>query len=200
VLGRDELNEAAGLLAAGSLVAIPTDTVYGLAALLADAGAVEALFEVKRRPGTAPIAVLCADVTDATAIAVTWPAPAQRLAARYWPGPLTIVVDADPALTERLGAARGVGLRVPADALCVALLGLTGPLAVTSANLHGASPATCAEDLIATFDGRGVAAVLDGGRRDSGISTVVDLCGQEATVVREGVIAAGEALAVATRG
>ena len=80
---------------------------------------------------------------------------------RYWPGPLTLVVDADPALVARLGAKRGVGLRVPDDALCCALLARTGPLAVTSANAHGAAPATTAAGCSRSLDG--VAAVLDGG-------------------------------------
>ena len=116
------------------------------------------------------------------------PDNARKLMAAFWPGPLTLVVPTDAALAARVGATRGVGLRVPADATCRGLLGRSGPLAVTSANRHGDRPATAAE---AVRDARGaaeVAAVLDAGPRDGEVSTVVDLTGDGAAIVREGAI------------
>jgi tRNA threonylcarbamoyl adenosine modification protein (Sua5/YciO/YrdC/YwlC family) len=187
LLGTDELETAVALLDAGGVVALPTDTVYGLAARIDDAAAVGRLFAAKGRPASVPIAVLCATVADARGLASSWPAPAAALAA-FWPGPLTLVVPCDQALATRLGAPRGVGVRVPDDPTCRALLAVTGPLAVTSANQHGDAPATSAAAVVARFADGSVAAVLDGGTRDGVVSTVVDLTGQELAVVREGAL------------
>lgn len=186
------LSSVADLLAAGEVVAVPTDTVYGLAARLDDPVAIGRLFAAKHRPASMPVAVLCATTADAAGVAKGWHEGAARLAGRYWPGPLTLVLDADPALAARLGARRGVGVRVPDDATCQALLALTGPLAVTSANEHGAPPATTAADALALG---GIATVLDGGTRDGAVSTVVDLTGRTPVVVRDGAIPARDVLA-----
>jgi tRNA threonylcarbamoyl adenosine modification protein (Sua5/YciO/YrdC/YwlC family) len=191
-----ELDEAAALLAAGHVVGIPTDTVYGLAACLGDPAAVDALFAAKDRPASLPIAVLCADEASARMVASSWPPGAARLAARFWPGPLTIVVPADQDVAARIHATAGIGLRVPDDATCRALLSLTGPLAVTSANRHGADPAATAPELSEGFDGGVVLAVLDAGRRGGVVSTVVDLTVSPARVVREGALASAAVLAV----
>ncbi|HEV3327760.1 MAG TPA: L-threonylcarbamoyladenylate synthase, partial [Acidimicrobiales bacterium] len=139
------IDEAVELLRDGSVVAIPTDTVYGLAARLDEDAPIQRLFAAKGRPASLPVAVLCASSEDARALAASWPASARTLASRYWPGPLTLVVDAAPSLVARLGSRRGVGVRVPNDALCRELLVRTGPLAVSSANRHGAAPATTAD-------------------------------------------------------
>jgi tRNA threonylcarbamoyl adenosine modification protein (Sua5/YciO/YrdC/YwlC family) len=192
------LEAAAALLAAGQVVGVPTDTVYGLAAHLDDDAAVERLFACKRRPSSVPIAVLCATTADAVGVAATWPRGADRLAERFWPGPLTIVVDAPPALATRLGATSGVGVRVPDDVLCRSLLARTGPLAVTSANLHGAPPATTAADALGI--GTGIAAVLDGGTREGAVSTVVDVTADPPVVVREGAIPGPDVLWVLSGG
>jgi len=188
VLAAVELEAAAELLASGALVAIPTDTVYGLAARLDDPRAVEALFTAKGRPTSVPIAVLCASPHAARALATRWPPAAAALATRFWPGPLTLVVPTDAALAARVGATRGVGLRVPADATCRGLLGRSGPLAVTSANRHGDRPATSAVAVLDALGAAEVAAVLDAGPRDGEVSTVVDLTGDGAAIVREGAI------------
>ena len=183
-LAPDELDAAAAMLAGGAVVGIPTDTVYGLAVPLDDA-ALEALFAAKRRPDDVPVAVLCVDRDDVVALGATLPPIADRLAAALWPGPLTLVLDAPAVLVRRVRAVRGVGVRVPDDVVCRSLLALTGPLAVTSANLHGAPPATTADEVMSTFAGSGVAAVLDGGRRGGVVSTVVDAVGQP-MILREG--------------
>lgn len=188
------IDEAVELLSLGSVVAIPTDTVYGLAARLDDDAPVARLFAAKRRPASLPVAVLCASAEEAAALAAAWPKSAAALARRYWPGPLTLVVAAPRALAARLGSARGVGVRVPDDALCRALLERTGPLAVTSANPHGVAPATTAAGVAAVAEG--VAAVFDGGTRDGAVSTVVDLTGATPLLVREGALAFAELLEV----
>ncbi|HEY8080677.1 MAG TPA: L-threonylcarbamoyladenylate synthase [Acidimicrobiales bacterium] len=187
-----DLDIAVELLATGAIVAIPTDTVYGLAARLDDPMAVASLFEVKRRPAHVPVAILVCDDEAAQGLAALWPRTAERLAKRFWPGPLTVVVAAEPALTERVRSDRGVGVRVPADELCLELLRRAGPLAVTSANLHGDSPAHAAQDVVGAFAGSAVAAVLDAGRRDGTVSTVVDLSSGGVTVVRVGAISSDE--------
>lgn len=192
------LDDAVALLLAGSVVAIPTDTVYGLAARLDEDGPIQALFAAKRRPASLPVAVLCATTEDASRVVSAWPPAARRLAERYWPGPLTVVLDAEEVLVARLGSRRGIGLRVPDDARCRALLARTGPLAVTSANPHGAPPATTVADVLAL--GAGVAAVLDGGTCDGVVSTVVDLTGAAPRVVREGAVAARDVLSLLTAG
>jgi L-threonylcarbamoyladenylate synthase len=187
------LEAAAALLAAGEVVAVPTDTVYGLAAAIGDEPAIHRLFSAKHRPTSLPIAVLCATTADVRGLVTAWPTSAARLARRYWPGPLTLVVDAAPALATRLGAAHGVGVRIPDDTCCRALLGLTGPLAVTSANLHGHRPATTAAAASALGDP--IAAVLDDGVREGEVSTVVDLTTGSPVVVRDGAIRAADVLA-----
>jgi L-threonylcarbamoyladenylate synthase len=193
-LSSESLAEAVALLGAGEVVAIPTDTVYGLAARLDDDVAIAGLFRAKDRPATLPVAVLCATTADAIGVAATWPAAAEQLAQRFWPGPLTVVVAADHELAARLGANGAVGVRVPRDPTCHELLAATGPLAVTSANRHGEDPATTAADVAAALNG--VTVVLDGGRRDGAVSTVVDLTGAEPCVVREGAIPSRDVLAV----
>jgi L-threonylcarbamoyladenylate synthase len=186
------IDEVVALLGAGSVVAIPTDTVYGLAARLDDDASVERLFAAKGRPASVPIAVLCATTEGAMGVATAWPPSAATLAQRYWPGPLTQIIDADRALVTRLGSVRGVGVRVPSDALCAAVLERTGPLAVTSANRHGEQPATTAAAVLAVVVG--IAGVLDGGMRDGAVSTVVDLTGPTPVIVRDGAVPRAELL------
>jgi L-threonylcarbamoyladenylate synthase len=189
VLSPTELDVAARLLGEGAVLGVPTDTVYGLAAALDDDHAISSLFAAKRRPDDAPIAVLCATSEEAASLATTWSDAATRLTHRFWPGPLTVVVESSPQLASRLRAGRGIGIRVPADPTCLELLVRTGPLAVTSANLHGEPPSTTAAQVATAFEGSAVRAVVDGGRRDGDVSTVVDLTGGSVAVLREGAIA-----------
>lgn len=191
VLTLDDLDDAAQLLAQGLVVAIPTDTVYGLAAALADGATVARLSVLKHRPSSMPIAVLCATPDAAIGVATSWSTGAARLAARYWPGPLTIIVPVAPELAAILGSAGTAGLRVPDDDVCRALLARTGPLAVTSANLHGAPPATSPTDVLTAF-GATLDAVIDDGRRDGAVSTVVDVSGHEPVIVREGALSGAD--------
>jgi tRNA threonylcarbamoyl adenosine modification protein (Sua5/YciO/YrdC/YwlC family) len=188
VLAAGELDLAAELLASGEVLAVPTDTVYGLAALVGDRAAIEQLSALKRRPGSMPIAVLCASVEEARELASSWPPSAAALSTALWPGPLTLVVPASVELESQLGSTSGAGMRIPNDATCRALLERTGPLAVTSANVHGSSPATSAEEVLGIFEGSGLAGVLDAGTRDGAVSSVVDVSGERPVIVREGAL------------
>ncbi len=186
------LDEAVDALAAGEVVAVPTDTVYGLAARLDRPAAIAAVFALKRRPASVALPVLVAHPEDLGPLGVALGPLGERLAERYWPGALTLVVSAPEELAVLVHARTGtVGVRVPADPTVGALLERTGPLAVTSANEHGEPPCTSAEDVAAAFAGRpGLAGVLDGGTRASAVSSVVEVTGPAAVVVREGALSA----------
>lgn len=185
------LDEAAALLARGEVVAIPTDTVYGVAVSPVVPGATDRLFAAKGRSRDVPIAVLVADAAQAWSIARRPPpSAALRLAARHWPGPLTIVVERSPDWSADLGDDRmTVGVRCPDDDWVRALCQRTGALATSSANRHGEPTPPDAVGVAGVFAGA-VALVVDGGRRHGLPSTVVR-CGHDGAVevVRSGAIA-----------
>lgn len=188
-------------LAAGSVVAVPTDTVYGLAARIDRPGALAALFELKGRPGDLALPVLIGRWGQLDLVAETWPRDASMIAARFWPGPLTVVVPARPAVGPLLGSpGTTVGIRRPKYRFIRALCARAGPLAVTSANRHGEAPCRTAAEVIAAFDrppGAGVAGaapgsplalVVDGGRCDGVPSTVVDCTVSPPVCLRPGAV------------
>ena len=194
----DALPVAAAALQAGRPIVLPTETVYGLAALPAVAGATAALFALKDRPGDVPLAVLVASAAQVDAIAGPMTVAAQRLAARWWPGPLTLVLRRRPGFDADLGGAATdtVGVRCPDHAFVLALAEMTGPIAATSANRHGAPTPPTAVEAAAALAGP-VAVVVDGGRCAGRPSTVVDCTGDEVRIVREGALAAEDVVAVA---
>ena len=168
------LQAAVAALREGSLVAVPTETVYGVACL-ADAAAIERLLDAKRRPPSKGITLLVDDVEQAASVGEL-PAAARRLADRFWPGPLTLVVPVragvalPPSLTGDSGA---IGLRVPDHAVPRALARALGPIPLTSANLSGAPDARDADEVVRQL-GTAVAIVLDDGPSPGGVpSTVV---------------------------
>jgi tRNA threonylcarbamoyl adenosine modification protein (Sua5/YciO/YrdC/YwlC family) len=191
----EALKEAAEALRAGLPVAIPTDTVYGLAVDLSVPGATDRLFEVKRRPHDVDLPVLVAVADQALALATAVPSPATRLMARLWPGALTLVIPRAPELAADLGDDDAtVGVRCPDHAVTRALCGTVGPLATTSANLHGEpTPETAAG--VAEVFGESVAVVLDGGPCAGAPSTVVDCTGVEPKLLRAGRIPWDDVLA-----
>lgn len=185
------LEAAAAELARGSVVAIPTDTVYGLAVAPLVQGATERLFALKRRPSDVAVPVLVADVAQATRLSEAFleGGAAALLARRWWPGALTIVVPRRTGVHIDLGGGyRTIGVRCPDHVLVRALCRRAGPLAVTSANLHGEEEARSAEQVAEAF-GEGVALVLDGGECSGRPSTVVDCSGTEPRCLREGALA-----------
>jgi L-threonylcarbamoyladenylate synthase len=180
---------AVAALAAGGVVVLPTDTVYGLAALPGDRSATDRLFRLKDRSERTPLAVLCA--TPDQALELVDPAAVtelRRAMARWWPGPLTVVARRRADVALHLGEPdTTIGLRVPDDDLVRALAEQVGPIAATSANRHGdPTPATAIEaaaGLLGPVD-----LVVDGGRLDGGASTVVDVTTSPWRVLREGPI------------
>jgi len=203
IVGPERLDEVVRALLAGEVVAIPTDTVYGLAALPEDAAAVAALAALKGRSGQHPIAVLFDDIEAITPY-VEDPL-ALRALAGFWPGALTAVVRvpaglATAALTS-LAPLGTLGLRQPDDELARAVIrACGGALAVSSANRTGEPPALSAAEVAAAF-GTGAneldgLLVLDGGARPGGTaSTVVDMTAEPPAVLREGPLAADAVLA-----
>lgn len=184
----DVVKSATAALQGGEAIVLPTETVYGLAALPSIPGATDRLFALKGRGANVPIAVLCADAEQALAL-VDAPSPAVReVAERYWPGPLTLVLRRRPGLGYELGEpADTIGVRCPDHALVQALARQVGPIATTSANRHGQpTPATATE--VAALFGEGVALVVDGGFCSGTPSTVVDATGDEWKVLRQGDI------------
>ena len=199
VLGPERADEVVRALRAGGLAAIPTDTVYGVAAMPGDAGAVRALAALKGRPGEQPIAVLFDDL-EAVAPHVEDAAQLARLA-RFWPGALTAVVRARGGFAAAALTPGGtLGLRQPDDALARRVLrACGGALAVSSANRTGEPPALSAAEADAAFGG--ALPVLDGGARPGGAaSTVVDVSAAPPAVLREGPIDARAVLAALAEG
>ena len=182
--------EAVALLRAGRIVAVPTDTVYGIAADIALPDAIERLFAAKRRPPEKAVALLLADAAQADVLGVVGPA-ARVLAERFWPGGLTLVLPRRPGarLPDVLAAgAPTVGVRVPDHPAPRALAAALGPLPTTSANLSGEPDARDAVEVAATL-GDAVALVLDGGPIHGGPgSTVVDCTGERPMILRAGAI------------
>lgn len=163
---------AAEALRAGQVVGIPTDTVYGLAVDPWQPGAADRVFAAKGRPRGVELPVLVADIEQVDWLCDQIPGDAARLMNRFWPGGLTVVVPRRPGPGPDLGDNRAtVGVRCPDHAVPRGLCGLVGPLATTSANRHGAPPAT---EATGVADLPGVAVVLDGGTRSGRPSTVVD--------------------------
>ena len=182
------ITSALEILYSGGLVAFPTDTVYGVGALAFDGKAVESIYMAKERPAEKAIPVLIGDREDLSQVAEEIPLFAARLIARFWPGPLTVLVPKKASLPEVVSANPAVGVRVPDHEVARALLRLSGPLAVTSANRSSQPSPTTAQEVLEQLGGR-IALILDGGRTPGGIpSTLVDCTGTEIQVLREGPI------------
>jgi tRNA threonylcarbamoyl adenosine modification protein (Sua5/YciO/YrdC/YwlC family) len=178
---------AADALRAGEVVVVPTDTVYGVGVAAWDSAALDRLFALKGRDRNKPVAVLVADLEQAEAIG-RFDAVARRLAERFWPGALTMVMARQPEFTSQLGGDRSaVGLRCPHHPALVGLLDEVGPLAVTSANRSGEPTPSTAVEAATALDGD-VAVVVDGGTLAGVASTVVDCTGPFPEVLREGPV------------
>ena len=190
------LTRAIEVLARGHPVALPTDTVYGLAADPFRPGAVARIFEAKRRPRHVKLPVLVADTDQALALATDVPDAASILMDRFWPGALTVVLPARAGLGADLGDDDAtIGIRCPAHPVPLALCAAVGPLATTSANRHGEPTLTTAAEVMAAF-GDAVAVVLDGGTCAGSPSTVVDCTGVEPKLLRAGRVPWSELLSV----
>jgi L-threonylcarbamoyladenylate synthase len=180
------IQKALDVLNNGGLVAFPTDTVYGVGALAFDGRAVEAIYAAKDRPVEKAVPVLIGDTADMEKVGLDIPQIAYRLAARFWPGSLTIVIPKKPTLPEAVSATATVGVRVPDHEAARTLLRAAGPMAVTSANISGQPSPSTAEEVFAQLGGR-IDLILDGGRTPGGVpSTVVDCTANDLKILREG--------------
>lgn len=181
---------AATCLRDGGLVAFPTETVYGLGAHACDAAAVRKIFEAKGRPASDPLIVHVAALAQLATVAETWPPVVDVLAARFWPGPLTLVLPKRAGIPPEVTAGGPtVAVRIPAHPVAQALLRAAGvPVAAPSANLFSRPSPTRAAHVLHDLDGR-IDMVLDGGEASVGVeSTVLDLTSTPPQVLRPGAV------------
>jgi len=184
------IQQAIDILRKGGLVAYPTDTVYGLGANAFRGSAVERVYEVKQRPRHMALPLLLADSADMAKVATNIPDLAWRLAERFFPGALTLVLWKSPAVPAIVtGGGDTIAVRVPNHPVPISLVkGLGAPIIGTSANLSGLPSPLTAQEVYEQFGGK-VDLIIDGGRCPGGIeSTVLDLTGDIPTIVREGAI------------
>ncbi len=205
MIATTDVDAAVAALAAGGVVAVPTETVYGLAADITQPAAVERIFTVKGRPADHPLIVHVADFDGLAACAAEIPDVAGRLVSAFWPGPLTVIVprrhDVDPQVT---GGRDTVGVRMPAHPLTAAVIDRLGaPVAAPSANRFGAVSPTTADHVLADLGPSldpARDAVLDGGPCRVGLeSTIVDCTVDPPQILRAGAITGQQIDAVAER-
>ena len=188
------IDEAAAILRAGGLVAMPTETVYGLAANALDRDAVRGIFEAKQRPAWDPLIVHIADLEMLALITAAVQDRARVLMERFWPGPLTLLLPRSERIPDEVTAGRPlVGVRMPAHPVARELIYRAGiPLAAPSANRFGHISPTTAEHVLADLNGR-IAAVLDAGPCSIGVeSTVLDPSTDPMVLYRQGGVSAAE--------
>lgn len=190
----DAIRQVLEILNSGGLVAFPTDTVYGVGSLAFNGSAAESIYAAKDRPMEKAIPVLIGDASDLEKVAMNIPDIVYRLASRFWPGPLTVLVPKQPSLPASVSATETVGVRIPDHTVARALLRAAGPMAVTSANISGQASPSTAEEVFAQLGGR-IPLIIDGGRTPGGVpSTLVDCTGAELKILREGPITLGDLL------
>ena len=193
-----EIARAAELIRAGELVAFPTETVYGLGANALDVAAIEKIYAAKGRPATSPLIVHVNSIEMARGLVREWPERAEKLAGKFWPGPLTLVLPKRPHVPDRLTAGLDtVGVRMPASPIALALIREAGvAIAAPSANPFMELSPTTAQHVRRSLGAR-VAMVLDGGPSKVGIeSTVLSLAGSDAVLLRPGMVTKAEIEAV----
>ncbi len=186
------LKRAAAVLSRGLMVGIPTDTLYGLAVNPRDPAAIAALFRTKRRELEQAVPLVAADVDQVERQAGRMSPLARRLASRFWPGPLALVIEASPELAPGVHGGTGkVAVRVPAHVVARELARTAGyPLTATSANRSGETPPSTADEVVAALsDVAELTLVLDAGPTPGGSpSTIVDATGGEPILVRAGAV------------
>jgi L-threonylcarbamoyladenylate synthase len=189
---RQALEHGARILHEGGLVALPTETVYGLGANALDPAAVERIFAAKQRPAWDPVIVHIADPSMLHRLVTETPKAAQRLIAAFWPGPLTLLLPRSAAVPDAVTAGRPlVGVRMPAHPVALELIRRAGvPVAAPSANLFAHISPTTAGHVLADLDGR-IDAILDAGPTAHGVeSTVLDPCQSPMVIYRPGAVTA----------
>jgi len=188
------LSEALKILNDGGLVAFPTDTVYGLGCLAFNDSAVISIYSAKDRPLEKAIPVLIGEIQDLEKVGTNIPESFYKIAKRFWPGPLTCVIQKQANLPRAVSASSTIGVRIPDHITARAILKASGPLAVTSANLSGHRSPVNAEEVRSQLNGR-IPLIIDGGITPGGTpSTVVDFSSPEINILREGPITLGNLL------
>ena len=198
----EETEQAASMLRKGGLVAVPTETVYGIAASAEDGVAVQMIYDLKDRDYDKPVSVLVTGMDMVEKYCQNIPPVAYRLAEKYWPGPLTMILEDREVVPAMVTADTGtLGVRCPDHPLTLAIIEKAGvPLAAPSANPSGDEPAKTAQEVLDYFN-RKIEGVVDGGPCAMGVaSTILDLTEEEPKVLREGGIPAGELLACVKEG
>ncbi|MBQ7218263.1 MAG: threonylcarbamoyl-AMP synthase [Ruminococcus sp.] len=197
---QQDIATAAAVLRDGGLVAMPTETVYGLAANALDGNAVRRIFEAKGRPMDNPLIVHIAEIADIERLGLVreFPETARKLAEAFWPGPLTIIMDKGSVIPDEVSAGLStVAIRLPSHPDARRLIRESGlPLAAPSANTSGKPSPTTAQHVIDDMDGR-IEAVIDGGACDVGVeSTVITVAADIPRILRPGIITREEIAAV----
>lgn len=195
IVPASEIRSALTILRSGGLVAFPTDTVYGVGSLAFDQQAIESIYLAKSRPVEKAIPVLIGDLPDLEKVSDNIPDMALRLAARFWPGPLTCVIPKNQILPAAISATPTVAVRIPDHVDARALLRAAGPMAVTSANISGRASPVTAQEVYEQLNGR-IPLILDGGVTPGGVpSTLVDCTAESPVILREGPVSMQDLLA-----
>ncbi len=184
----EAIAEAAAVIRSGGTVAFPTETVYGLGANGLDPAAVERIFIAKGRPRRNPLILHVASTEQARRLVTDWPVVADNLAARFWPGPLTLILPRAAMIPDLVTAGLpSVALRMPSHSVALALIRKSGvPIAAPSANTSGCPSPTLAEHVLSDLDGK-IDLILDGGPTNVGVeSTILDLTGEQPVLLRPG--------------
>ncbi len=195
---KEALSQAAEILRAGGLVALPTETVYGLGANALDADAVGRIFEAKQRPVWDPVIVHISELAMLDKLVEEIPGRARRLMSAFWPGPLTLLLPRTSLVPNAVTAGRAlVGVRMPAHPVALEVIRRAGvPVAAPSANIFGRISPTTAQHVLADLDGR-IDAVLDAGPTLHGVeSTVLDANQTPMMIYRPGAVTAGQIAAI----
>lgn len=180
----------------GCLIAFPTDTIYGVAGDAFNLQAIEAIFAAKQRPNEKALPVLVGDYTQLADLILQHDQRVERIAAAFWPGPLTLILSKNPRVPPELSPYPTIGIRMPNQDFTLKLLRETGPLATTSANISGGPNPVDAASVMAQLGGR-IDLLLDGGPTPGPTaSTVADLTGAEIKILRPGPISLSDLQAV----
>ena len=188
---KESLEHAANILLEGGVVCIPTDTVYGIAAIATYAESVRKVFEVKRRSPTEALPIFIDQIGSLNELSEFIPPIAEVLASNYWPGPLTMVLDKSDLLPDiATGGLTTAGFRIPNHGIPISLCKATGkPLTGTSANISGKNAATTAEEALCQFKDSSLDLIIDDGPSPSSQpSTIIHFEDDEVKLIREGVI------------
>jgi len=186
----EDFREAGKLLREGKLVAFPTETVYGLGGNALDESAAKRIYEAKGRPSDNPLIIHIKEISALEVLAVDIPKEAYLLAERFWPGPLTMILNKSSIVPDgTTGGLKTVAIRMPSDSIALTLLQESGVyIAAPSANASGRPSTTCAEHVIEDLDGK-IDMIIDGGAAQIGLeSTIIDLTCKVPTILRPGFV------------